>query len=54
VEYSSLRQLDIRQKQAAFRVIFKLAMGTTAGDLAADLVDLPAGALEEILPIVGA
>src|SRR4051794_14580014 len=51
VEYSHGQELDPREKQAAFRVIIKLALGS-AEEANPDLADLPTGALEDILEIM--
>jgi hypothetical protein len=46
------QELDAREKQAAFRVIIKLALGSAAEEVSTDLVDLPPRALEDILGIM--
>lgn len=51
VEYSHGQELNPQQKQAAFRVIIKLALGS-AEEANVDLSDLPPGALEDILGIM--
>jgi hypothetical protein len=51
VEYSHGQELNSQQKQAAFRVIVKLALGS-AEEANVDLPDLPAGGLEQILEIM--
>jgi hypothetical protein len=52
VEYSHAQELNAGQKQAAFRVILKLALGSAAEQISADLTDLPPDALEDILGIM--
>jgi hypothetical protein len=52
VEYSHGQELNSGQKQAAFRVILKLALGSTAEQVSADLTGLPPDALEDILGIM--
>jgi hypothetical protein len=52
VEYSEGQEVSPAQKQAAFRVMMKLALGS-AEEANVDLPDLPAGGLEEILRIMG-
>jgi hypothetical protein len=49
LEYSRHQELDAEQKQAAFRVIIKLALGSAAEEVSADLANLPAVALNDIL-----
>ena len=41
------------QKQAVFRILFKMAMGSEIQTLRGDLAKLPEGALEEILAFAG-
>jgi hypothetical protein len=52
VEYSHGQELSVGQKQAAFRVILKLALGSAAEQISTDLTDLPPDALEDILRIM--
>jgi hypothetical protein len=52
VEYSHGNELNAGQKQAAFRVILKLALGSTAEQISTDLTGLPPSALEDILRIM--
>jgi hypothetical protein len=49
-DYINGHELNSKQKQAVFKVIFTLAMGSTVEDN--DLVSLSPGAVEEILAIV--
>jgi hypothetical protein len=49
LEYSRHQGLDAEQKQAAFRVIIKLALGSAAEEVSADLANLPAVAVNDIL-----
>lgn len=51
-EYSGQQELNPQQRQAAFKLIFGLAMGSTAEDVEADLDQLPANALDEIASIM--
>jgi hypothetical protein len=52
VEYSQQHELTSVQKQAAFRVVIKLALGSAADQISTDLADLPPSALEDILGIM--
>jgi hypothetical protein len=52
VEHSHGQELNAGQKQAAFRVILKLALGSAADQVSADLTGLPVDALEDILGIM--
>jgi hypothetical protein len=52
VEYSHGHELSSSQKQAAFRVILKLALGSAAEQVSTDLTGLPPDALEGILGIM--
>jgi hypothetical protein len=52
VDYSRQSELNTEQKQSAFNVICKIALGASVGDLGADLAHLPAGAVDEILAIM--
>lgn len=52
VEYISRKELNPEQRKAAFSLIFKLGMGASAKDLAADVAKLPPGALDEIVTIM--
>jgi hypothetical protein len=52
VEYRQSHELSSSQKQAAFRVMIKLALGSAAEQVSTDLADLPGGALEAILEIM--
>jgi hypothetical protein len=52
VEYISQKELNPPQKKSAFSVIFKLGLGASAKDLAADVAKLPTGSLDEILAIM--
>jgi hypothetical protein len=52
VEYSHGNELNAGQKQAAFRIVLKLALGSEAEQVSADLTDLPPGALEDILGVM--
>jgi hypothetical protein len=51
-EYCSPRNVDAEERNAAFNVIFKIALGAPAADVAGDLDRLPTGALNEILAIM--
>jgi hypothetical protein len=51
-EYISRNELNAEQRKAAFSLIFKLGMGASARDLAADVAKLPPGALDDILPMM--
>ena len=48
VEYTSPKELNAAQRKAAFNVICKLGLGASAGELGADLANLPTGALDDI------
>jgi glutathione S-transferase len=50
-EYSQREELNVGQRQPAFRIIMKLALGSTQ-ELTEDLADLPATALDEILEAI--
>lgn len=52
VEYSRRNELSVGQKNAAFKVMLKLALG--GSDLDTDLAELPRGALGDIEEIMGA
>src|SRR2546427_10945245 len=52
VDYSRQSELNTEQRQSAFNVICKIALGAGAGDLVADLAHLPADAVDEILAIM--
>ena len=52
--YTSKHELNLKQKQAAFKVIFGLAMDSPTQDVQAGLAYLPQGALEEIAGIMRA
>lgn len=52
-DYGRHHELDSEQRRAAFQVISKLAAGASLKKLRVDLAHLPAGALEEILAILG-
>jgi hypothetical protein len=51
-EYSGQKELNLQQRQAAFKLIFGLAIGSTEENLEADLDQLPASALDEIASIM--
>lgn len=51
--YCDTKDLNAGQKQALFRVLFKMAMGIDPQALASDLAKLPEGALEKILALAG-
>jgi hypothetical protein len=48
VVYISPNKLNPEQRRVAFSVICKLGLGASTGDLAADLANLPTGALDDI------
>lgn len=52
VDYSSGNELNAEQRQGAFDVICKVALGANAVDLGADLAHLPTDAVDEILAIM--
>jgi hypothetical protein len=52
VEYISRKELNHEQRKSAFSVICKLGLGASAGELAADVSNLPAGALDDILAMM--
>ena len=52
VEYISRKELNAAQRKSAFNVIFKLGLGASAGEIVADVSNLPPGALDDILAIM--
>ena len=52
VEYSRRLELNPQQRQAAFKVIFGLNIGSRENEIATDLAHLPQGALAEIVAIM--
>jgi hypothetical protein len=52
VDYSSRNELNTEQRQSAFKVICRMALGARAVDLGADLAHLPAGPVNEIFAIM--
>jgi hypothetical protein len=51
--YTEPKDLSFKQKQAAFKTLFTLAMGSDLQALDAELGSLPQGAREEILGLMG-
>ena len=51
--YTEAKHLSSDQKQAVFRVLFKLAMGSDPQELHLDLAHLPDGAPQELLGLLG-
>jgi hypothetical protein len=51
--YTEPKDLSFKQKQAAFKALFTLAMGSDLQALDAELGSLPQGAREEILGLMG-
>jgi hypothetical protein len=51
-EYINGNELNPEQRKAAFSLIFKLGLGASVEDLAADLLSLPGEALDEIVAIM--
>ena len=51
--YTEPKDLSPQQKQAAFRALFKLAMGGDLQSVSHELGCLPEGAREEVLGLIG-
>ena len=52
VEYISRKELNAAERKSAFNVILKLGLGASAGELVADVSNLPPGALDDILAMM--
>jgi hypothetical protein len=51
--YTEPKDLSFKQKQAAFKILFTLGMGSDLKGVSAELDCLPAGAREEFLGLTG-
>jgi hypothetical protein len=51
--YNEAKILNVEQKRAVFRILFRVAMGSQPEALQADLAGLPERALEEIVEMLG-
>jgi hypothetical protein len=51
--YTEPKDLSLKQKQAAFKILFTLGMGNDLQGMSAEIANLPEGAQEEILRLMG-
>jgi hypothetical protein len=51
--YTEPRDLSLQQKQAAFKILFTMGMGSSLQDMSAEIASLPEGSQEELIRLMG-